>query len=309
MVSYSFGLPHIENEDTNFEQSGVLLKCGVHKCPSSCHQLFDHSGIRCIAVLKQLCSKGHSQTWQCNQGTSAPISCQKCEQERKEAEKRARKAAADQLKRDVKAHKHLREVAQIQEDIDEITQSIKDKRLNDEHKITLAQKKKDLAAAKALSSRIMSESSVPRLSTTTHSESNKNSSQPVPSSTSQNQAVPPPAPNRKKTLRSHIKTCLVHNVSAAKTEWQRQKDQENASNLAIDEIMEMIGLEEVKSQVLRIKSKIDTSVRQGTDLKKERLGLVLLGNPGTGQISLLSPLSSTDSFQAKRLLQGTTQRS
>lgn len=294
MVSYSFGLLNID-EDTNFEQSGVLLKCGVHKCPSSCHQLFDHSGIRCIAVLKQLCSKGHSQTWLCNQGTSAPVSCQKCEQERKEVEKRARKAAADQQKRDAKNYTHLREVAQIQEDIDEITQGIKDKRLNDEHRITLAQKKKDLAAAKALSSRIMSESSVPRLSNT-HSESNKNSSQSVPSSTSHNQAIPPLAPNGKKTLRSHINTCLVHNVSAAKTEWQRQKDQENASNLAIDKIMEMIGLEEVKSQVLRIKSKIDTSVRQGTDLKKERFGLVLLGNPGTGQTSLLSRLSSTDSF-------------
>jgi hypothetical protein len=67
------------------------------------------------------------------------------------------------------------------------------------------------------------------------------------------------------------------------TEWQRQKDQENASNPAIDKIMEMIGLEDVKSQVLRIKSKVDTSIRQGTDLKTERLGLVLLGNPGTGQ--------------------------
>lgn len=39
----------------------------------------------------------------------------------------------------------------------------------------------------------------------------------------------------------------------------------------------------MKSQVLRIKSKVDTSIRQGTDLKTERLGLVLLGNPGTGQ--------------------------
>ena len=46
--------------------------------------------------------------------------------------------------------------------------------------------------------------------------------------------------------------------------------------------MEMIGLEQVKSQVLRIKAKVDTSIRQNTDLKKERFGLVLLGNPGTG---------------------------
>lgn len=47
--------------------------------------------------------------------------------------------------------------------------------------------------------------------------------------------------------------------------------------------MEMIGLERVKSQVLEIKASVDLSVRQGTDLKKQRLGLILLGNPGTGK--------------------------
>lgn len=91
-----------------------------------------------MAVLRQPCSKGHSQTWQCDQGTSAPVSCHKCEQERKVADKRALKAAEDQQKRDAKTQKHLKEVAKIQEDIDEITQSLKDKRLNDEHKIAVA---------------------------------------------------------------------------------------------------------------------------------------------------------------------------
>ena len=271
---------------TDFERSGVLLKCGVHKCPSSCHQLFDHSGIRCMTVLKQPCSKGHSQMWQCDQGASAPVSCQKCEQERKDAEIRAQKAARDQQRRDAKTQKHLKEVAKIQEDIDRITQGMKDKRLDDEQNIAISQMKKDLAAAKALASRTMNESSLPR-SSATGSESHKNSTQPAPSSTSGNQSTSPLGPavpmDRKKTLQDHLKTCLVHNVSASKTEWQRQKDQENASNPAIDKIMEMISLEDAKSQVLRIKSKVDTSVRQGTDLKKERLGLVLLGNPGTGQ--------------------------
>ncbi|KFZ12367.1 hypothetical protein V502_07117, partial [Pseudogymnoascus sp. VKM F-4520 (FW-2644)] len=267
------------------EPCGVLLKCGVHKCPSSCHQLFDHSRTRCMAALKQLCSKGHSQMWKCDQGTSAPVSCQKCEQERKEAERSARKAAEDQQQRDAKTQKHLREVAKIQEDIDEITQSMKDKRLDDDHKIVLAQKKKDLVAAKALSNRTMNESSVPRLSTT-RSESDESSAQPAPSSTLGNQVTSTLGPSRKKISQDHIKTCLVHNVSASKTEWQRQKDQENASNPAIDKIMEMIGLEEVKSQILRIKSKVDTSIRQGTDLKNERLGLVLLGNPGTGKTTI-----------------------
>jgi hypothetical protein len=71
-------------------------------------------------------------------------------------------------------------------------------------------------------------------------------------------------------------------VSASRDEWQRQKDMEGANNDAIDAIMEMIGLEEVKSQVLKLKAKIDTSVRQGASLKQECFNTTFLGNPGTG---------------------------
>jgi hypothetical protein len=51
--------------------------------------------------------------------------------------------------------------------------------------------------------------------------------------------------------------------------------------------MDMIGLEDVKSKVLKIKAKIDTVIRQGTDVKDERFGVTLLGNPGTGMRSHL----------------------
>jgi len=69
-------------------------------------------------------------------------------------------------------------------------------------------------------------------------------------------------------------------------EWQRQKDEEGESNDAIDLLMtQLTGLETVKAHFLRVKSKIDTAVRQGVDLKQERFDIVLLGNPGTGMIS------------------------
>jgi hypothetical protein len=51
---------------------------------------------------------------------------------------------------------------------------------------------------------------------------------------------------------------------------------------SIDAIMEMTGLEDVKEQVLNIKDKIDIATRQGTDLRKERFNVAMLGNPGTG---------------------------
>ena len=65
-------------------------------------------------------------------------------------------------------------------------------------------------------------------------------------------------------------------------EWQRQKRVENATNDAIDAIMTMVGLKEVKTKILAIKAKTDIVKRQKTDMKKERLGMVMLGNPGTG---------------------------
>jgi hypothetical protein len=110
---------------------------------------------------------------------------------------------------------------------------MKNKRLDDEQDNALAQMKKDLAAAKALASRTMAESSLPG-PFATGSKSINNSAQPAPS-TSRHQPTSPlgqAVRNRKKALQDHLNTCLAYNVSASRTEWQRQKDQENASNLA-----------------------------------------------------------------------------
>lgn len=47
--------------------------------------------------------------------------------------------------------------------------------------------------------------------------------------------------------------------------------------------MAMAGLEDIKAQFLTIKARIERVVRQGTDLRKERFGAVLLVNSGTGR--------------------------
>lgn len=267
--------------------SEITLNCGIHNCPSRCHQLFDHSKIKCVVVLQQKCSNGHPQTWQCHQ--KAAGSCQKCEREKREAEKRIQKAAEIQQRRNETIQKHLIKVAKLQADIDLVTQSMKDARLDTEQENVLKQMRKDLAAAQEMVNRPKQESQVPQASAAASTSRNV----PIQSPHSKDKTKKPdqvPAASKPRdknqSLQDHLEECLVHNVSASKTEWQRQRDQENAVNPAIDKIMEMIGLENVKSQVLRIKSKVETSVRQGTDLKKERLGLVLLGNPGTGKTTI-----------------------
>jgi hypothetical protein len=80
-------------------------------------------------------------------------------------------------------------------------------------------------------------------------------------------------------------TDLPHERTDSEKEWQRQKDEEGERNEAIDLLMTYpTGLEVVKAHFLRVKSKIDTAVRQGVDLKGERFDIVLLGNLGTGML-------------------------
>jgi len=71
--------------------------------------------------------------------------------------------------------------------------------------------------------------------------------------------------------------------SPSKQDWEHRKNIYGASNDAIDAIMEMTGLEDVKAQVLKFLSKIETSARQKVSLKRERFNVVFLGNPGTGE--------------------------
>lgn len=285
--------------------SGVMLKCGLHKRTSSCQQLLDHSKVLCGAVLTQKCSNGHNQAWQCHAG--APPACSKCERDRKETVKRTQRALEEKLIRDEKTQNHLKEVAKIEEEIEQITQNMKNARLDSEQKAILAQKRMDLAAAKerANETRNFHQEDQSGIYYDDH-QNPRNLPLKKPSQTSRGPATSTPGQHSK--LREHIKTAVEHNESPSKTEWQRQKDQENANNPAIDKIMEMIGLEDVKTQVLKIKAKVETSIRQGTDLRKERLGLVLLGNPGTGIFYIQSFNHRSNHAKAKQLWPGTMRK-
>ncbi|KAF8540293.1 P-loop containing nucleoside triphosphate hydrolase protein, partial [Trichophaea hybrida] len=57
-------------------------------------------------------------------------------------------------------------------------------------------------------------------------------------------------------------------------------------NEAIDELMNMVGLEDVKQQVLAIRSKVKTCKLQYADLSRERFNIVFQGNPGTGKTTV-----------------------
>ncbi|KAH0169927.1 P-loop containing nucleoside triphosphate hydrolase protein, partial [Aureobasidium melanogenum] len=104
--------------------------------------------------------------------------------------------------------------------------------------------------------------------------------------------------------------------SPSKTEWDRRKQNEGASNQHVDVLMNMPGLEAVKEQFLNIMTRVDTCRRQGTNLRSERFGTVLLGNPGTGKTTVgqlyakflvstnLVPGSHIEETTAARLIAG-----
>lgn len=76
-----------------------------------------------------------------------------------------------------------------------------------------------------------------------------------------------------------------HVSSAAADEWERERIEDRTLQVqypAISQLMELVGLEEVKAQVLAIRDRIQICQRQRINLKKERFHIVFQGNPGTG---------------------------
>ncbi|KAG6919535.1 hypothetical protein DXG01_005125 [Tephrocybe rancida] len=276
--------------------------CGQHECPLKCHQAVDHSKTPCQHPFRSQCSKGHPQLWKCHE--TPPIACAKCIKEAELAKRKKKQEYELQQKRDAEELAHRQKVEELNEAIARQEQISQDARLANERSAALEQKQKDLenAISRAnvplpASSKILA--SPPALlaplqptppvashiNGTSHIEleldisayilrvSAPRTSQPSSSSSST------PKPKPKQVLKP-LKP------SASQIEWQRQKDIEGASNDAIDEIMAMTGLEDVKKEVLTIKALIDTKKRQGTSFVEERLNTAMLGNPGTGKTTI-----------------------
>ena len=228
--------------------------------------------MKCEHVLEDKCPKGHIKSWKCH--ATAPVSCRHCEHAVKIQQQKQQKALDIQQKREKLEREHLKQMAALDEQLDLRRQELRDAQLEKERSIAIELKKKDLADI-ARSAPEMSDplQKSPKISV--------NSVQSPPSSlvsglrqTAHHNRSPPQIAKRSSGIKRE---------SAARNEWHRQKQIEGVTNEAIDSIMEMIGLEDVKVQVLRIKAKIDVAVRQNVSSKDERFNIVFQGNPGTGR--------------------------
>ncbi|KAJ0270442.1 hypothetical protein COL940_011676 [Colletotrichum noveboracense] len=77
----------------------------------------------------------------------------------------------------------------------------------------------------------------------------------------------------------------IDDDSPSRLEWLRQKQEENEKNVHLDQLMIMVGLENVKAHFLAVKARVKASKQTGDEHQKLRLHLVLHGNDGTGIVN------------------------
>lgn len=254
--------------------------------------------MHCEEILLSFCPKGHSRSSTCSDGP--PTTCSKCEREAKQLKAKQEQDFLRKQRREAEQQAHLDRMDVLDAKLAEIKRAEEDLRLKEDRARALKQKEVDLAIASAFASiPSLSQAENPEIdpshqvglqyppegescSTTTVFTTdgsdlaqdnigvaqNPSSDGALSKATSSSKFIPRPFPR------------LPPSPSAQ--EWKRQKEVQGKSNSAVDNIMDMTGLEEVKKQVLKITAKIDASTRQNASIKQERFNVVLLGNPGTG---------------------------
>ena len=125
-----------------------MLKCGIHRCPSKCHQLADHSRMPCQQVMTSNCAgpKTHLQRWRCYDGP--PLICTNCERERELTEKKLLQDFIRQEKFNEERRFHDQRVADIDGEIAKQRDQVRNNQLAEDRKAILEQKLKDLELAK-----------------------------------------------------------------------------------------------------------------------------------------------------------------
>ena len=245
-------------------------------------------------MLHEKCSKGHQWSWRCHQVSRG---CVKCEAEKRRKEKEFQKALEEQERRNREEQEHSEHMAKLDELLVDERQRLRENQLSRERALAVQQKERDLADAQAMS--VLS-------SDQTSKSLNRNPTKNLPESGNiqptlwQNFLKQPPSPAdlvvqteptpSKRSSEQPFESgnlptpdWTIRRSSRAKEDWEHQKTTGGSRNGDIDSLMDLIGLEEVKLQILKIKAKIEVSIRQNADISKDRLNVSFLGNPGTGR--------------------------
>ncbi|KAG6328790.1 hypothetical protein ID866_10299, partial [Astraeus odoratus] len=243
------------------EPCGAMLKCQVHVCDRRCHPIRTapnnpdvHLTMLCKATFTDKCP---------------------CEKEMKLLEKQAKLDLEAKEKREAAEREHDLRMTELEARLQYEMEALGDLQKAKDREDEARQKEKDIEEIKK---------KVKKAATRAAHDLNKpSSSRSPPSQTPSNPPSRPPTPPQKQPTGQNQSTHQStgnqsaprpKSQSAARDKWEYQKRVEGVQSDAIDKIMDMTGLEEVKEQILRIKAKIDTMKRQGVALNKERFNLV-----------------------------------
>lgn len=236
--------------------SDVALNCGLHSCKKRCHRVTDHSQIPCPSKIEITCDRGHKLKVPCHMRKDK---CSKCVREDIETERRIKRDLKLETERVARQEAYKKQLAEIQDEIDHKRRLIKYHQDDEDQKKNLLQRKADLASLEATADRILK-------------------AKPAPTMPGSFPPADPPSPPDS--------SGSFELPDGARKEWDHMKQSEGAKSEPMDELMDMIGLEEVKLSFLGIKQRTDTALRQGILLGKERFSCSMLGNPGTGKTTV-----------------------
>ena len=189
------------------------------------------------------------------------------------------KALKIKEERDRKDNEHLSYMAKLDAMLEIEKQRMKDAQISREREVAIRQREQDIERARALADGKYHPSPQPQPQSVDDRAGDHNVKLTQTNSNHPYGEKPVLVPE---VAEPKIRGSRPRRESPAKEEWESLKKMENASNDAIDSVIDMVGLEEVKLQILKIKAKIDASIRQNSNMKEDRLNVAFLGNPGTG---------------------------
>ncbi|KAF8842005.1 P-loop containing nucleoside triphosphate hydrolase protein [Paxillus ammoniavirescens] len=275
------------------ELCGALLKCKIHNCPKRCHpsrsgpgQPDVHTTMLCHRPFNEQCPANiHRLIWECHEGR--PLKCKACENEALRLAKQIKRDLEAQEQRNAAKRQHELDMYELEARLQSEREALADIQAAKDRQDEKRQKIKEIEDAKKRAKGITKQGSGavlqmpapgPNANPSTQSTLSKPSTQSQTQS-SGSSTTPTPNPRSSAAPRPFVS-------SPARDKWEYQKLVDGVQNDAIDKIMSLTGLEEVKEQILKIKAKIEMMKRQGVAVDKERLNLVLLGNPGTGKTTI-----------------------
>ena len=228
--------------------------------------------MECHKFVESVCSRSHRLSRPC---FKKDFTCRVCEAEDHRQEMKRQRDHKLEIEREIKQKEYARQLTELQDEIAHERRMLRLRSEQDEREKVLRQHQQDLENLRDTVKRT-NDASIKGPSPTIAVDL-------ASTIAATHDATMSCAPNTDQTpAKDQNKAGLDNWNSSAGREWEHQKDFEGAHNEALDSLMAMVGLEDVKDKFLSIKSRIDTGIRQNIDMKEERFGAALLGNPGTG---------------------------